>query len=313
MKAAVLVSNQWLGAVLFMGAGSLCFWPGFSPALALLAGVIVTNTIGDAYPQFTARYTGLFLKASVVLLGLGIQVHTAWEAGSQAFPLTAVSILSTLIAGLLLAHWFKLPSRLGFLISGGTAICGGSAIAALAPAVEAGGGETSMALGVVFLLNALALLLFPFIGHALHLSAYQFGLWCAVAIHDTSSVTGAAAAFGKEALELATTVKLVRALWIIPLTIIAPLLQKRSLGRLRMPWFIPLFVLMIGLNSVLELPGFVLEGGAFLAHAGLKFSLFLTGLTLTRDRFVSLGFRPMLMGIVLWVAVSVASLCWIIR
>jgi len=268
----------------------------------------------------------LSLQVSVVGLGFGIDATTALRAGRQGFLFAVASIVGTLALGLLLGRWMRIDRKTSFLISGGTAICGGSAIAALTPVIRAGERQVSVALGVVFLLNSVALFLFPVIGHMSRLTQGQFGLWSAIAIHDTSSVVGAASRYGPEALQIATTVKLARALWIIPLSLLAAIIFNRRGGaasadrtpdkaapagegrvRFKIPYFIGLFVLAILFNSWVPLPAVsrLMVGGA---HAGLTLTLFLIGSGLSRQVLKQTGVKPMVQGVIVWVMIAAGTL-----
>ena len=207
--------------VIFAVAVILCLTPLVSPPVALLLGLGIALFVGHPFLHLNHKATQILLQVSVVGLGFGMNAGSALKAGKEGFLFTVASIAGTLTAGLLLGKWMGVEKKTSLLISGGTAICGGSAIAALAPVIKAGERQVSVALGAVFILNSVALFLFPVIGHLLGLSQMQFGLWSAIAIHDTSSVVGAAGKYGPEALQVATTVKLARALWIIPVSLVA--------------------------------------------------------------------------------------------
>lgn len=219
----------------------MCLTPMVSAPMALLLGIIVAQWIGHPFLTLNHKLTQLMLHVSIVGLGFGMQVDTVIQTGKQGFFLTLLVMLGTLSLGHVLGNLFKLERGTAYLIAVGTAICGGSAIAAVAPAIKANEKQISMALGTVFLLNALALFVFPTVGRILDLSQTQFGLWCAVAIHDTSSVVGAASKYGSEALEVATTVKLTRALWIIPISFLSSLAFKSNGTKVKFPYFIALF------------------------------------------------------------------------
>ena len=215
--------------------------------------------------------------------------------------------------GFWLAARMGLGRTLGHLIASGTAICGGSAIAAVAPVSRARPADISVALGVVFILNSLALLIFPVIGHWLHMTQQQFGLWAAIAIHDTSSVVGASAAYGREALEIATTVKLGRALWIIPLSLVSALIFKSESKKISLPWFIGVFVLAMLANSFIPQVSLFNEEVVWLARRGLVITLFLIGSTMTLSLCRSVGSKPFIYGVMLWVMISVGSLLAILH
>lgn len=285
--------------------------PWCSAPLALFMGIVVALVIGNPFTKFSKKASGYLLRTCVVLLGFGMNFHTALEAGRQGIVFTLVSIAGTLLLGLLLGRLLKTDKKISVLISSGTAICGGSAIAAVSPVVEAEEQQMSVSLGVVFILNAIALFIFPVIGHGLHLSQQQFGVWSAIAIHDTSSVVGAAGAYGKEALGIATTIKMLRTLWIIPVAMPIAFLYKSKNTSIKIPWFIGLYMLAMLVNT------YFLQSGAFsdalvrIAKAGLQLTLFFIGSGMSKQAIRSVGARPFLQGVLLWLAISVASL-WVV-
>jgi uncharacterized integral membrane protein (TIGR00698 family) len=294
--------------VVFILLMALCVTPWMSPPLALLLGILVAQAIGHPFQQLNAKATGLFLKVSVVGLGFGMNVHTAVHAGREGFLFTVVSILGTLLLGTLFGWLFAIDRKTTHLLSCGTAICGGSAIAAVAPVLGAEEKQISVALGAVFILNSVALFVFPAIGHVLHLSQTQFGLWCAIAIHDTSSVVGAASRFGPQALAVATTVKLARALWIIPIAFGSALLFRSAASKVKVPWFIGLFVIALLLNTYVPGVHSVAPYLVAAAKAGLTVTLFLIGSGLSRRMLRAVGPRPLLLALLLWVIISLAAL-----
>lgn len=279
-----------------------------SAPLALLLGWGIASLIGHPYLHLNHQLTRILLQVSIVGLGFGMNAGSALQAGRDGLLFTIVSIAVTLLLGCVLGKWLRVRQCTSFLISAGTAICGGSAIAAIAPVIRAEEKDTSLALGTVFILNSLALFIFPLVGKMLHLSQLQFGLWSAIAIHDTSSVVGAAGHFGKEALEVATTVKLARALWIIPVAFLSAFIFKSKTYRFRMPWFILLFVGAMLLNTFLPQVQRVSHYFTGVAQAGLTLTLFLIGSSLTPKVLRAMGWKPMLQGLILWVAVAAAVL-----
>jgi uncharacterized integral membrane protein (TIGR00698 family) len=297
---------------LFIGAGVLCLTPVMSPPLALLLGLLITQFIGNPFNQNSigrpAQLSRWLLQASVVGLGFGMDVQSAVRAGREGILFTVVSIAGTLTVGLLLGKWLKIDRVTAHLIAAGTAICGGSAIAALSPVVDARENQLSVALGTIFILNSVALFAFPLVGHWLHLTPSQFGLWCALAIHDTSSVVGAATKFGPEALQIATTVKLARALWIIPVALGTAALFRTGKGRITIPYFIGLFVLAMVVHTYVPAVAPLANGLVKLAHSGLTLTLFLIGASLSGSVIRAVGWRPLAQGITLWVLISAASL-----
>ncbi len=229
MNSIPSLKNSTLQKIIFVCLLLICASSFINPPMALLLGLLATQTIGHPFIQFNQKVTNFLLQLSVVGLGFGMNVFSAIHAGKEGFLFTVFSIAITLTAGLLFGYILKIESKISFLISAGTAICGGSAIAALSPVIEAKDKQISIALGTVFILNSIALFIFPAIGHYFNLSQTQFGIWCAIAIHDTSSVVGVANKYGVEALQIATTVKLARALWIIPVALITAMVFKNRM------------------------------------------------------------------------------------
>ena len=290
-----------------------CLTPIVTPPVALFVGLIFALVLGEAYPTFNKKASKVLLQASVVGLGFGMNLSQAVESGKDGMLFTIVSVAGTMILGVLLAKWLKLDIKTGYLISSGTAICGGSAIAAVGPTIKADSNQMSIALGSVFILNAIALFIFPAIGHLLGLSQHQFGLWSASAIHDTSSVVGAASAYGEEALQVATTVKLTRALWIIPLTIITALIFKNKSNKNIIPWFIVFFILAMLLNTFFPIPTSITSGITAIARKGMTLSLFFIGASLSRVVLKEVGLRPMIQGVVIWIMISITTLIYIFQ
>ncbi|MNK38685.1 hypothetical protein D3C87_572810 [compost metagenome] len=289
----------------------LCLTPVVSAPLALLLGIIVAQWIGHPFLAVNHKATQILLQLSVVGLGFGMHIDSAIQTGKDGFLLTVISIIGTLSLGYILGRLLKLEKLTAYLITVGTAICGGSAIAAVSPTVKANEKQISVALGTIFVLNALALFVFPVIGRALDLSQTQFGLWCAVAIQDTSSVVGAASKYGTEALQVATTVKLTRALWIIPISLLSALAFNTKGTRIKIPYFIGLFILAIILNSYSP---FFQEIGTYVVHiskVGLTLTLFLIGASLSRDLLLSVGYKAILQGLVLWLCLAIPVLLYI--
>lgn len=294
--------------VIFIICVAFCLTPFASPALALLAGLVIAQLIGHPYLRLNHKATHILLQVSVVGLGFGMNVHSALQAGKQGVLFTVASITTTLIFGYFMGKWLRIEKKTSFLISSGTAICGGSAIAAISPVIKAEEKQISVALGCVFVLNSIALFAFPVIGHYFNLSQTQFGLWCAIAIHDTSSVVGAAGKYGAHALEVATTVKLARALWIIPVTFIAAGFFKNRSKKIRLPYFIGLFILAMIANTYIHQVSAISPYLIIIAKAGLTLTLFLIGAGLSRTVLAAVGFRPFFQGVVLWIAISATAL-----
>jgi uncharacterized integral membrane protein (TIGR00698 family) len=294
--------------IVFIICVAFCLTPFASPAIALLLGLVIAQIIGHPYLHLNHKATHLLLQVSVVGLGFGMNVHSALQAGKEGILFTMASITGTLVFGYFMGKWLNIEKKTSFLISSGTAICGGSAIAAMSPIIKAEEKQISVALGCVFVLNSIALFIFPAIGHCLNLSQTQFGLWCAIAIHDTSSVVGAASKYGAHALEVATTVKLARALWIIPVTFMATFLFKNQSKKVRIPYFIGLFILAMIANTCIPAVSIVSPYLIIIAKAGLTLTLFLIGAGLSRKVLASVGFKPLLQGVVLWIAISATAL-----
>lgn len=284
--------------------------PFISPAWSLILGLIFAQLFDHPFAEINHRATNLLLKFSVIALGFGMNIGVALRSGAEGFIFTALSVSGVLIAGKLLRNLFKTDGKISFLIAAGTAICGGSAIAAISPVIKPESRQISAALGTVFILNSAALFIFPGLGHLLHLSQSQFGIWSAIAIHDTSSVVGAASRYGTEALQVATTVKLARTLWIIPVSFIASLLFKGS-SRVSIPWFILLFVLAMLAGTYLSVFAKLNPGIQSFARAGLSSALFLIGSGLPLRMVRSVGLRPFAEGLLLWILIALASL-WIV-
>lgn len=299
---------QTLRAVILVLAVVFCLTPWASPPLALAIGVAIALTVGHPWPEANARVTRILLQLCVIGLGFGMNLHQVIRAGSIGIVITIVSIAATVLAGYALGRALRVEKTTAHLISAGTAICGGSAIAAVGPVIDASDEQMSVSLGTVFILNAFALFLFPPIGVALGMSQMQFGVWSAIAIHDTSSVVGAASRFGLEALQIATPVKLARALWIVPLTIITAVMFRRRDVRLAVPWFIVFFLVASVLRTWAPAPTAAFEALTSIARTGLTVTLLLIGAGLSQRALRAVGPRALILGVILWVAISVLSL-----
>ncbi len=301
----------WKKQLLWLLAAG-CLFPGVTPPVALFAGIVFALLIGRTDAKRAAQVQKFLLQASVVGLGFGIQFSAVLKAGSTGVVATAGSLLATIGLGLLLARWFQVERTTGQLISTGTAICGGSAIAAMGPVLGAQPREMTVALGCVFVLNAVALFVFPVIGHWLQMPPAQFGYWAAIAIHDTSSVVGAAARYSPDSLAIAVPVKLARALWILPLVTVAAVVLRKPGSKATLPWFIFLFVAASALASFVPLGAGIYPWLASAAKAGLAATLFLIGASLSPGMLKSVGWRPFAHAITLWLVVSAVSL-WVVR
>lgn len=287
-----------------------------TPPVALFMGLAFALLCGQAHPKFNKKVSKYLLQYSVVGLGFGMNLQASLASGKEGMEFTILSVIGTLLIG-----WFigrkilKVDRNTSYLISSGTAICGGSAIAAVGPVVKANDSEMSVALGTIFILNAIALFIFPMIGHALDMSQQEFGLWAAIAIHDTSSVVGAGAAYGEEALKIATTVKLTRALWIIPMAFATSFIFKSKGQKISIPWFIFFFVLAMVFNTyVLDTTPTGAAIGAGInefARKSLTITLFFIGASLSRDVLKSVGIKPLVQGVLLWIVISLSTLAYI--
>jgi uncharacterized integral membrane protein (TIGR00698 family) len=282
-----------------------------SPPFALLGGLIYGLTLAHPFHVESKNLSKFLLQASVVALGFGMNLHEVLRAGQSGFVYTALSITGAMLLGLGLGYLIHVQKKPSFLISAGTAICGGSAIAAVGPIAGANEEEMAVSLGTVFILNSVALFLFPVIGLALHMSQTQFGLWSALAIHDTSSVVGATAKYGAGALAVGTTIKLARALWIVPLSAVTAIFLK-SKARIQWPWFILLFCFAALLNTLLPAYSGAFSALNHLGRIGLTVTLFLIGTGLNKTTLAKVGVRPLLQGLILWVIVGSTTLSLIL-
>jgi uncharacterized integral membrane protein (TIGR00698 family) len=293
--------------IIFIIALILCLSGWVSPPVALTAGIIFGLSVRHPYPQLSRSAARILLQVSVVALGFGMNLHEVVRAGRSGFIYTALGILFSLVAGLVIGKFLGIGGNASYLITAGSAICGGSAIAAIGPILHADDEEMAVSLGTVFILNSIALLTFPPIGNVLHLTQSQFGLWAALAIHDTSSVVGAAARYGAQALVVGTTVKLARALWIVPLALVTAAV-KHSKTRVPLPWFILFFCLAAVVNTYVS--AFAkFDRWAFNAgRLGLTATLFLIGTGISVATLKSVGWRPLLQGVLLWIMVAAVTL-----
>ena len=306
VKQGVAISPLFARIIFILGL-AFAASPWSSPPVALAVGLVLGLLSLNPFRTQTKSVTRYLLQASVVLLGFGMNLASVLRAGRSGIVYTAVGIAATLAIGMALGKLLQVRSTPSFLISTGTAICGGSAIAAVGPIVGANDEEMSISLGTVFILNSIALLIFPAIGGSLHLSQQQFGLWAALAIHDTSSVVGAAHKYGEAATVIATTVKLARALWIVPLCIVTAAV-RRSKARIQWPWFIFFFVLAAVANTYAHALAPAFPVLYRLGGIGLTVTLFLIGSGISPATIKSVGTRPLVQGIVLWSVVAIGTL-----
>ena len=285
-----------------------------TPPVVLFIGLVFALLCGQAYPTFNKQVSKKLLQYSVIGLGFGMNLQASLASGKEGMLFTIISVIGTLLIGMFIGcKILKLNRNTSYLISSGTAICGGSAIAAVGPIIKAKDTDMSMALATVFILNAIGLFLFPALGHWLGLSQQEFGTWAAIAIHDTSSVVGAGAAYGEEALQVATTIKLTRALWIIPLALVTSVIFRSEGKKISIPWFILFFIVAMLINTYLladypEIGKFI----AGIARKGLIITMFFIGASLSVDVIKSVGIRPLLQGVLLWIIISAASLAYIL-
>ncbi len=285
-----------------------------TPPVALFLGLVFALVCGQAYPKFNKKVSKYLLQYSVVGLGFGMNLQASLASGKEGMEFTIISVIGTMLIGMFIGYkLLKVDRDTAYLISSGTAICGGSAIAAVGPVLKAKDSEMSVALATIFVLNAVALFIFPVLGHVLGLDQQQFGTWAAIAIHDTSSVVGAGAAYGEEALKVATTIKLTRALWIIPLALVTSFIFKGNGKKISIPWFILYFIVAILLNTYVlnDVPQFG-EAISGLARKGLIITMFFIGASLSRDVLKQVGLKPLIQGVLLWIVISLSSLVYIL-
>lgn len=299
--------------ILFIGLATSCLLPFVSAPFALVLGFVAAQIIGNPFEEITKKSVSILLQVSVIGLGFGMNSNSALKAGKEGFVFALASIILVLLLGFLLAKLLKIEKITAYLISTGTAICGGSAIAAISPIVKAKPNQMSIALAVVFTLNAIALLVFPAIGKSLNLSQHEFGLWTAIAIHDTSSVVGAASKYGTEALQVATAVKLARALWIIPLSLFSAMVFKTKKSNIKMPWFIGLFIIAMLLNTHFTFIQNISPVIVRISKAGLTLTLFLIGASLSFKILKDVGVKPLFLAVLLWLFISFGALLVILK
>lgn len=285
-----------------------------TPPAALFTGLAFALLCGQAYPKFNKKVSKKLLQYSVIGLGFGMNLHASLASGKEGMLFTIISVIGTMLIGMFIGmKILKMNRDTSYLISSGTAICGGSAIAAVGPVIKAKESDMSVALATIFVLNAIALFIFPTIGEWIGLTQQQFGTWAAIAIHDTSSVVGAGAAYGDQALQVATTIKLTRALWIIPLALVTSVIFRGSSNKISIPWFILWFVVAILLNTYV-LDGVLQVGKAIagVARKGLIITMFFIGASLSTDTLKAVGIKPLVQGVMLWVLISIGSLAYIL-
>ncbi len=278
-----------------------------SPAYALLIGLIFAFTFPNPFPKFNKKCSKYLLQASVVGYGFSMNLQESLKSGAEGMAFTVASVVGVMVLGVMLGYWLHIERKTAYLISSGTAICGGSAIAAVGPVVKANDNEMAVSLGVIFILNAIALFVFPPLGHLADMTETQFGTWAAIAIHDTSSVVGAGDAYGPKALEVATLIKLTRALWIIPLALVTMVIFRDKTAKISIPWFIFLFILAMVINTYAGLPAEFGKTMAFWAKKGMVLTLFMIGASLSLKSVKAVGVKPLVLAVLLWIAIGVSS------
>ncbi len=282
--------------------------PVISAPLALLCGLAFALIFPNPYPKFNKKTSKYLLQVAVVCLGFNMNLQESLKSGSEGMLFTVVSVVGVMALGVLAGYWLHINRRTAYLISSGTAICGGSALAAGGPVLKANENEMAVSLGVIFILNSLGLFIFPPLGHLFEMTQQQFGTWAAIAIHDTSSVVGAGEAYGEEALQTATLIKLTRALWIIPLAIATMFIFRDKTAKISIPWFIFIFVLAMVVNTYVALPAWFVSSMVWIAKRGMVVTLFLIGASLSIASIRSVGVKPLLQAVLLWIVISVSSL-----
>ena len=289
-----------------------------TPAFALFLGLFFAFVFECPYPKFNKKTSKYLLQASVVGLGFGMNLTESLKSGSEGMLFTVVSVVGVMVIGVIFGYWLHINRKTSYLISSGTAICGGSAIAAVGPVLHADENEMAVSLGVIFVLNAIALFIFPPLGELAEMSPRQFGTWAAIAIHDTSSVVGAGEAYmqvlrangvpnAADSLQLATLIKLTRALWIIPLALVTMLIFRDNKSKISIPWFIFLFILAMVINTYCNLPESLVNALVYIAKKGLVLTLFLIGASLSLKTVKSVGFKPFVLAVALWIIIGVSS------
>ena len=293
------------------GMSAFASW--VTPPVALFLGLAFALLCGQAYPAFNKKVSKKLLQYSVIGLGFGMNLHASLASGKEGMMFTIISVVVTMVMGMLIGRkLLKMNRDTSYLISSGTAICGGSAIAAVGPVIKAKDSDMSVALATIFVLNAIALFVFPVLGQWLGLTQQEFGTWAAIAIHDTSSVVGAGAAYGEEALQVATTIKLTRALWIIPLALVTSLIFKSEGKKVSIPWFILWFIVAILINTyLLDAVPQVGKAISGLARKGLIITMFFIGASLSTNVLKAVGLKPLVQGVLLWLVISIGSLAYI--
>lgn len=280
--------------------------------IALLIGLIFASMFPHPCPKFNKKTSKYLLQVAVVCLGFNMNLQESLKSGAEGMMFTIISVVGVMVLGVLIGWWLHINRKTAYLISSGTAICGGSAIAAVGPVVKANENEMAVSLGVIFILNSIALFIFPPIGDLLDMTQQQFGTWAAIAIHDTSSVVGAGEVYGEGALQIATLIKLTRALWIIPLALVTMFIFRDKTAKITIPWFIFIFVLAMVVNTYVPLPEWFVTTMVWIARRGMVVTLFLIGASLSLKSIKEVGVKPLVQAVILWVVISVSSLAVVI-
>lgn len=287
--------------------------PQISAPVALLCGLIFAFIFPNPCPKFNKKTSKYLLQVAVVCLGFNMNLHESLKSGSEGMLFSVVSVIGVMCLGVLLGYWLHINRKTSYLISSGTAICGGSAIAAVGPVLKADENEMAVSLGVIFILNSVALFVFPPLGHLFEMTQQQFGTWAAIAIHDTSSVVGAGESYGEEALQIATLIKLTRALWIIPLAFVTMFIFRDKTAKITIPWFIFIFVLAMIVNTYVALPEWFVSIMVWIAKRGMVVTLFLIGASLSLQSIRQVGVKPLLQAVALWIVISISSLAVVLN
>ncbi len=308
MSPAKIIYIALIAAMLIPTSLFFGFENPISAPIALLCGLVFAFIFKNPCPKFNKKTSKYLLQVAVVLLGFNMNLHESLKSGAEGMMFTVVSVVGVMALGVLIGYWMHINRKTSYLISSGTAICGGSAIAAVGPVLKANENEMAVSLGVIFILNSIALFIFPPIGHMLEMTQEQFGTWAAIAIHDTSSVVGAGEVYGEVALQTATLIKLTRALWIIPLAFVTMFIFRDRTGKISIPWFIFIFVLAMIVNTYVALPEALTSILVWIARRGMVVTLFLIGASLSLGTIKQVGVKPLLLALALWVVISLTSL-----
>lgn len=308
MSPAKIIYIALIAAMLIPTSLFFGFENPISAPIALLCGLVFAFIFKNPCPKFNKKTSKYLLQVAVVLLGFNMNLHESLKSGAEGMMFTVVSVVGVMALGVLIGYWMHINRKTSYLISSGTAICGGSAIAAVGPVLKANENEMAVSLGVIFILNSIALFIFPPIGRMLDMTQAQFGTWAAIAIHDTSSVVGAGEVYGEVALQTATLIKLTRALWIIPLAFVTMFIFRDRTGKISIPWFIFIFVLAMIVNTYVALPEALTSTLVWIARRGMVVTLFLIGASLSLGTIKQVGVKPLLLALALWVVISLTSL-----